>query len=204
MRPTPLLLSPAVAIAVWLSCALPAISAAQEPAARYGFSLAGGEGALGQRHDSWRLALQKHWQARWWETRHWHFTGYWDLGLTLWDASNLPRAITDQGAERIYALGLSPVLRWQFEPIGNSTIAPFMELAVGFSLLSDNELRSGKFRSLALGSNWQFEDRGVIGARFGRQGRFELAYQRMHHSNLNLASDNHGVDSHLLMLGYRF
>ncbi|MFK7915656.1 MAG: acyloxyacyl hydrolase [Pseudomonadales bacterium] len=170
----------------------------------WGLSVASGQGAMGQRHDSWRVAGQRSWKQRWWQHRYWHFTGYWDLGLTIWDASGETGGPTDRGAARIYALGLGPVLRWQFEPLGSTTIAPFLELGVGFSLLSDSALRSGKRRSLALGSHWQFEDRGVVGVRFGARGRFELAYQRMHHSNLNLASSNHGVDSHLLMLGYRF
>ena len=173
-------------------------------AARWGLTLAGGEGALSQRHESWRIAGQRTWARRWWQQTHWHFTGYWDLGLTLWDASGLSASPLDRGPRRLYALGLGPVVRWQFEPLGNSTIAPFLELGVGFALLSDSSLRSGKTRSLPLGSHWQFEDRGVAGVRFGQRGRFELAYQRMHHSNLNLASSNHGVDSHLLMLGYRF
>lgn len=179
-------------------------AAAQPEPTRWGIAAAGGDGALGQRHDSWRLSVQRHWNLRWWQHPAWHFTGYWDLGLTRWDASEVTAGSQDRGAARIHALGLGPVVRWQFEPFGNSTIAPFLELGVGFSLLSDSSLRSGNRRSLLLGSHWQFEDRGVIGVRVGRQGRFEVAYQRMHHSNLNLASDNHGVDSHLLMIGYRF
>lgn len=50
---------------------------------------------------------------------------------------------------------------------------------------------------------WQFENRDVPGVRCGRRDRLERAYQRMHHSNLNLAGSNQGVDSHLLP-GYHF
>lgn len=182
--------------------ALPA--QAETSADRYGVSVAGGKGALGQLHDSWRIAAQKHWQRQWLATRLGHFTGYWDLGLTLWDASDLRGEATDQGAARLYALGFGPVLRWQFAAIGNTGIAPFAELGVGLSALSDRSLRSGKIRSLPLGSYWQFEDRAVVGLRLGAAGHYELAYQRMHHSNLNLASANNGVDSHLLMLSMRF
>lgn len=192
-----------------LALACPGSARAQNPPGeahwpRHGLTLAGGHGALGQRHDSWRIAGQRYWQARWWQHSRWHFTGYWDLGVTLWDSSRLNPGSQDRGAERLYALGLGPVIRWQMAPLGNTTIAPFAELGIGLSLLSDRSLRSGTRRSLQLGSYWQFEDRGVIGVRFGRHSRFELAYQRMHHSNLNLASANHGVDSHLLMLGFHF
>lgn len=171
---------------------------------RYGMAFAGGEGALSQRHDSWRLSAQRHWRRALGQGRFGTLRGYWDLGLTLWDASDLPQGPEDDGAQRLYALGLGPVLRWELPPFAGNRLRPFLELGVGFSILSDNELRSGKVRELPLGSHWQFEDRGVIGLRLGREGRFEIAYQRMHHSNLNLARSNHGVDSHLLLLGYRW
>ena len=171
---------------------------------RHGLAFAGGEGALGQRHDSWRLSAQRHWRGALAEGRFGSLGGYWDLGLTLWDASALPQGPEDDGAQRLYALGLGPVLRWELPALAGNRLRPFLELGVGFSILSDNELRSGKVRELPLGSRWQFEDRGVIGLRLGREGRFEIAYQRMHHSNLNLARRNHGVDSHLLLLGYRW
>ncbi len=171
---------------------------------RHGLAFAGGEGALGQRHDSWRLSAQRHWRQALGQGRFGTLRGYWDLGLTLWDASALPQGPEDDGAQRLYALGLGPVLRWELPALAGNRLRPFLELGVGFSILSDNALRSGKVRELPLGSHWQFEDRGVIGLRLGREGRFEIAYQRMHHSNLNLARSNHGVDSHLFLLGYRW
>lgn len=172
--------------------------------ARYGIAVAGGEGALGQRHDSWRVSGQQYWRRPLAQGRFGTLRGYWDLGLTLWDASDLPQGPEDDGARRLYALGLGPVLRWELPALAGRRLQPFLELGVGLSILSDNRLRSGKVRELPLGSHWQFEDRGVIGVRIGQAGRFEIAYQRMHHSNLNLASRNHGVDSHLLLLGYRW
>lgn len=162
-----------------------------------------GEGARGQLHDAARFGIQRRWQARWWQTSWAHFTGYWDLSVADFDASDLSPSTTDRGASRIWAVALAPVVRWQFEPIGNTTIAPYLELAVGLSYLSDDRLRSGKQRSFPLGSHFQFEDRGVAGLRFGRKGRWELAYQWFHYSNLDLASSNHGIDNQLIMLGYR-
>ncbi|MEM1231938.1 MAG: acyloxyacyl hydrolase [Pseudomonadota bacterium] len=179
-----------------------AAQAREEP--RRGLALAAGNGALGQRHDSLRVSGQQHWARTWGLGAFGQLGGYWDLGLTLWDASDLTPGPMDDGASRIVALGLGPVLRWELPALAKGRIRPFAELGVGFALLSDNELRSGKQRELPLGSHWQFEDRGVLGVRLGAQGRLEIAYQRMHHSNLNFASSNHGVDSHLVLIGYRW
>lgn len=170
----------------------------------WSFSASYGEGVRGQMHDAARVGLQHRWQSRWWQTSWGHLTGYWDLSLADFDASHLEPSVTDRGASRIWALALAPVVRWQFEPLGTTTIAPFIELAVGVSYLSADRLRSGAQRSFPLGSHFQFEDRGVAGLRFGRTGRWELAYQWFHYSNLDLASANHGVDNQLIMLGYRF
>ena len=72
-----------------------------------------------------------------------------------------------------------------------------MDLGAGLSFMSDREFRTGKQRSRPLGSFFQFEDRGAVGVKVGR---WEVAYQRMHYSNLNLASDNFGIDAHLLLV----
>ncbi len=167
-------------------------------------SLSYGEGARGQRHDAARIGLQRRWERKFWQHGWGHFTGYWDLSLADFNASDLTASPTDRGAARIWAVAIAPVLRWQFNRVGNMPVAPVMELAVGLSYLSDDELRSGTQRSLPLGSHIQFEDRGVVGVQLGHKGRWEIAYQRIHYSNLDLASANHGVDTQMLMVGYRF
>ncbi len=189
-------------VCLGLFCA--SISAwAAESDSGYGFSASVGTAARDQNHDDWRIGAQRHWARRWWETERWHFTGYWDLSFARFDASDLPvRSTIDRGPAKLWAVALAPVVRWQFQSLGSTQIAPFVELAVGLSYLSDSRLRTGKIRSLALGSHFQFEDRAVIGVRIGRH--WELAYQRMHYSNLNQADDNHGLDTHLGMLSWRF
>ncbi|MEM6710615.1 MAG: acyloxyacyl hydrolase, partial [Pseudomonadota bacterium] len=171
--------------------------------ARWGATLALGEGRAGQSHDTYRVSVQRHWARRVWEREHFYFSGFWDVGVTLWDASNITPGNADRGAERLWVLGASPVLRWQFQRLFAAPIEPFLELGVGLSLLSDRELRSGNNRALRLGTRWQFEDRAAIGIRFGRDGAWELAYRIMHHSNLDAADENAGVDSHLLSLSRR-
>ena len=177
---------------------------AQEHTGPWGVTVAVGEGAAGQRHDTYRLSLQRHWNRRFWETKQFHFTGLWDVGVTLWDASDVERGPLDNGATRLWVIGASPVLRWQFRTFGAARLAPFLELGVGLSLLSDRELRSGNNRALRLGTQWQFEDRFSLGLRFGEEGRWELAYQIMHHSNLDADEENAGVDSQLLSIKRRF
>ncbi|MEM1435257.1 MAG: acyloxyacyl hydrolase [Pseudomonadota bacterium] len=175
---------------------------AAEP--RWGATLAAGEGVAGQRHDSYRLSLQRHWNRSFWQTRRFHFNLFWDTGVTLLDARDVLRGPADTGAEQLWILGTSPVLRWQFQALGQSTITPFLEAGVGLAVLSDDKLRSGNNRALRLGTRWQFEDRVAIGIRFGRQQRWELAWRLMHHSNLNAADDNAGLDSQLVSIGRRF
>ena len=189
-----------------LLCACTALAtqtiAATPGDAPWGVSVANGSGAKGQEHRAHRIGLQRHWQRNWWQHRYFRFTGYWDLSLALFDASDLSGGPADDGSSRIWAIAGAPVLRWQFAQLGQLPVAPFLEVGVGVTLLSDRRLRSGKIRSYPLGSYFQFEDRAVFGFRIGR--RWELAYQRMHYSNLELASSNNGIDAHLALLRYRF
>lgn len=170
-----------------------------------GVSLSAGTGAERQGHDAYRVGLQREWGRRWLERERFHVTGYWDLSLSLWHNGEGPGSSQDDADDDLYAVALAPVLRLQFAPLVGAA-APFAELGVGAAYLSDDTFRSGAPRSRQLGSRFQFENRGVLGLRFpvGAKRNFEVAYQRMHYSNLNLAGDNQGIDVHLLMLGMRF
>jgi len=170
-----------------------------------GVSLSGGTGARGQDHDAYRVGVRRAWGRRWLERDCCHVTGYWDLSLSFWHNDARPGSSLDDADDDLYAVALAPVLRLQFVPVVGPA-APFAELGVGAAYLSDDTFRSGERRSRQLGSHFQFENRGVLGLRFpaGAKRSFEIAYQRMHYSNLNLASDNQGIDVHLLMLGMQF
>lgn len=165
-----------------------------------GVSLSGGSGARGQKQSALRGAVQWDWQRRWLEHRHFFLSGYWDASVSRWHTGEAPGGPDDRGDATVYAAAFSPVLRLQLTP--GAPVAPFVELGVGGAYLSADVLRSGRSDSRHLGSHWQFEDRGVLGVRVN--GRIEVAYQRLHYSNLSLASRNQGVDVHLLMLALRY
>ena len=159
-------------------------------------SVSGGNGSNGL--DAARVGLQWDWDKTWWQSDYAHLTGDWDLSAAVWHNDATRTSALDDGAETIGAFAFAPVFRLQFNRFSGLSIAPFLELAVGATVLTDRELRTGDRRRRNLGSYFQFEDRAVIGARLGARQQFELAYQRMHYSNLNFASSNTGIDTHLL------
>lgn len=76
---------------------------------------------------------------------------------------------------------------------------PYVELGIGLSLLSQKEIGSRN-----LGMHFQFEDRFGIGVRFGENREYDFGYKAVHFSNAYLGSVNHGINLHLLTIGYWF
>jgi|GEM_PF-2876676 len=181
--------------------ALPCLHASGANAAEFTnrdwlISAAGGPSSDGS--TAFRVSATRPWKRRWFEGGRAHLTGYWEASVALFenDVDHLPQ---DDGTAYLWNLALAPVFRLQFTlgENGNAAVQPFMDLGAGLSFMSDREFRTGKQRSRPLGSFFQFEDRGAVGVKVGR---WEVAYQRMHYSNLNLASDNFGIDAHLLLV----
>ena len=163
-------------------------------------------GAWGSSSDdstAWRLSATKPWKRKWFEGGRAHLTGYWEASVALFEndvESTSTDPTADPGAAYLWNIAVAPVFRLQFTlPAQNglAKIQPFLDLGVGVSFMSDREFRTGKERSRPLGSYFQFEDRGAVGVRVGH---WEVAYQRMHYSNLNLARDNFGIDAHLVLI----
>ena len=162
------------------------------------WQLGGAWGSSSDNSNALRVSLSKPWKRRWFEGGSAYLTGYWEASLARFenDVDNVPE---DDGTAHLWNMAIAPVFRLQFTlgTKGATRIQPFMDLGVGLSFMSDREFRTGKQRSRPLGSFFQFEDRGAVGVLIGN---WEVAYQRMHYSNLNLASDNFGIDAHLLLL----
>lgn len=197
--PTPLAFKGQCAQAVLLGILLALASTAV--AAETGISTAWGTSS--DDSNALRVSLTKPWQRRWFDGGSAHLTGYWEASIARFE-NDVPHVPADDGTAHLWNVAIAPVLRLQFTPSWSTRegrsgrfFAPFMDLGAGLSFMSDREFRTGKQRSRPLGSYFQFEDRGAVGVRIGR---WEIAYQRMHYSNLNLASDNHGIDAHLLLL----
>lgn len=161
--------------------------------------LSGAGGSSSDNSNALRVSIAKPWKRRWFDGGGAHLTGYWEASIARFE-NDVPNIPADDGTAHLWNIAVAPVLRLQFTPnwgTGNWRVAPFMDLGAGVSFMSNREFRTGKFRSRPLGSFFQFEDRGAVGVRIGR---WEVAYQRMHYSNLNLASENNGIDAHLLLL----
>ena len=176
---------------------LPLSATAAEPTSRnWLLSAAGGPSSDGS--SAYRISATKPWKRRWFEGGRAHLAGYWEASIALFenDVDNVPE---DDGTAYLWNVAFAPVLRLQFTlgENGNAAVQPFMDLGAGISFMSDREFRTGKQRSRPLGSFFQFEDRGAVGVKIRN---WEVAYQRMHYSNLNLASDNFGIDAHLLLV----
>ena len=163
-----------------------------------GVSASYGEGARDNVLDAYRIAMQWDWDRRWLETSPIHLTGYWDLSGAMFENDADARA-GDDSEEQLYAIAFAPVFRFHTDPIG--AVTPFVDLAIGVSGFSETELRTGD-SPRELGGHFQFEDRITIGARLGANA--EVAFQRMHYSNLGLAGENDGIDTQLLTLRWHF
>src|SRR5262245_48202336 len=159
-------------VLLWV-CATPVLAAD-------GVSASLGQGARDNVLDAYRIALQWDWNREWFASAPIRIGGYWDLSVAMFENDSAAQP-DDDSDERVYALALAPTFRLQTRPFG--TVVPFVDLAVGVAGLSATELRtSGRPREL--GGHFQFEDRITVGARLG--ARAEVAFQRMHYSNLGL------------------
>lgn len=189
----------------WRTCALAILSIAvmlwvslapKTAHAEAMISVAGGSAS--ESSAAWRLGVRRPWERRWFNGGSAHLTGYWEASVAHFNnSSTTPQPGVDATA-RLWNVALAPVWRLQFNlNNGRAIVQPFLDLGVGVSFVSNRSFRSTGRRNRELGSFFQFEDRGAVGARIGN---WEVAYQRMHFSNLNFASDNAGIDAHLLLI----
>jgi lipid A 3-O-deacylase len=163
-----------------------------------GVSASFGQGARNNVLDAYRVAVQWTWQRSWLASAPVHLSGYWDLSVAMFENDADPPP-GDDSEERVYALAFAPTFRFQTDPIG--AVTPFVDVAIGVAGLSETELRTGD-SPRELGGHFQFEDRVTIGARLGANA--EIAFQRMHYSNLGFGGENDGIDTHLLTLAWHF
>lgn len=143
--------------------------------------------------DLYRIGAQWDWNKRWLETGGWHLGGYWDLQLGYWDNSSNNKTNSD-----LWELAFTPVFRvQQNQP---SAVSPYVELGIGVHLLSETSVSAQRDLSTA----FQFGSHAGVGARFGPKNAFDLSYRYQHLSNAGIKEPNHGINFHILRLGYRF
>lgn len=145
----------------------------------------------GQDANTMAISVQWDWERRWFTEGDWWLGGYWELDGSYWKGK-------DHGANDIYSLGITPVLRLQRSAINN--IMPYIELGVGAHVLSEKTVNDDK----RLGTNFQFGDHLGAGIRFGQDLNYDLGYRFQHYSNAGLSSNNPGINFHELRIRYSF
>ncbi len=142
-----------------------------------------------------RFGIQKKFDRQWRTDSAWPIGGYWEGSVY---AMRSQKALLSRGPKQIQSTALAGVFR--FERAEKMLPGwPYIELGIGLAWLSQKEIAGRR-----LGLHLQFEDRVGIGFRFGKDREFDIGYKAIHFSNAYLGPINHGINLHLLMLGYWF
>lgn len=144
-------------------------------------------GGTGQNGFVGRLGLGFDWDKRWLQSDSGHLTGYWDAGLTHWEAGKRAAART--------SLSFAPVFVYEFDSAGS--VVPFIEAGIGVSLFSGSRVGDR-----TLGSSFNFEDRLGVGLKFANQDRVGLRV--IHYSNAGIQQPNNGIESYSLFYRHTF
>ena len=132
------------------------------------------------------------WGVQWFRTGAWSLTGYWELGINVWDADP-----GRTGVETLVDGYVMPVFRWQRDV--STPLPVFLEFGVGAHGHSESKIEDKDFDiPFAFGSHVG------AGLRFGEGGRYELMYRFQHLSNASIGDKNPGINFHLFNLGYHF
>ncbi len=149
----------------------------------YGVCL--GVGAAHHDIDVFRAGVIREFSPRWFESRTGYLSWYAELSCNAW---------AHEG-EKVYGIGLSPVLVYHFET-GNPAIRPYIEAGIGGAYINDYSINSQN-----LSSNVLFEDRIGIGVRIHK---FDLNLRYMHYSNAGIENPNDGLDIFVGALSWYF
>jgi hypothetical protein len=139
-----------------------------------------------------RGAVQSDWSARWFATKGYHLSGYWDANVAQWrgNDSNQNRG----GHQNITVVNLTPVFRIQRD----DKLGLYGEGGIGVSLFShlydNNEKR--------LATAFQFGDH--IGAGYVFANKWEAGFKLQHYSNGGIKHPNGGVNFLVLKVARHF
>ena len=156
-----------------------------------GVSVEYGAGSDGT--DMGRVGLLWDWNKSWFNDGDWHVTGFWDASLGQWKGHS-----SKGNNQTITDIGLTPVFR--FEKKNPSGMAPYIEGAIGFHLISPTFLNSDRKFTTA----FQFGDHIGFGMRFGAHPKYDLGYRYQHLSNGSIKAPNHGINFNQIHCDYRF
>lgn len=185
---TALLLSPNLSIALQ----------SNEDTSELGVSVASGVGV--RSIVPIRLGVQKSFGRRLCtQSACWPVGGYWEGSVYhLQGKRALIPPNNRRGNKQLNAVAAACVLRMQPEE-SVWDLWPYVDVGFGLSWLSKKEISARE-----LGISFQFEDRLGCGFRWGEKRQYDLSYRAVHFSNAFLGKKNHGINLHLLVLGYWF
>lgn len=169
-----------------LTMLLPRLAAA---ATVDGISLEAGGGAKVQ---MLRVAVQKYWTRKYFQSNGTHIGAYWDFSLAQW-RGNAYKDVDGQH-QNITNIGVTPVLRFQ----SDSLKGWYVEGGIGFNLLSERYDNDSNF----LSTNYQFGDHVGVGYVF--DNKWELGMKLQHFSNGGFKKPNSGVNFLLVKLARPF
>lgn len=142
-----------------------------------------------------RIGFQKEFEKQWNTESDWPIGGYWEGSVY---SMNGHKGRNPNSHKRLEALALAGVFRMQRRE-RFSFGWPYVDLGVGLSWLTRKEIGGRD-----LGIHFQFEDRIGIGFRFGQDKQYDIGYRAIHFSNAYIGPSNHGINLHVIVLGYWF
>lgn len=156
-----------------------------------GVSVEYGTGSDGT--DLARIGLLSDWNKSWFNDGDWHVTGFWEGSLGQWSGHS-----SKGNNQTITDVGLTPVFR--FEQKNLSGMAPYVEGAIGFHLISPTFINAGR----KFATSFQFGDHVGFGMRFGERHQYDVGYRYQHLSNGSIKQPNQGINFNEIHLDYRF
>jgi lipid A 3-O-deacylase len=94
---------------------------------------------------------------------------------------------------------VGPMFKWIRLEKNTLGLMPYAEIGIALSWFSQHEMAGRR-----LSTNFQFEDKIGVGARFGQHGQFDLGLRGYHYSNGSIKRPNSGVNLVMLQLGLWF
>jgi len=143
-----------------------------------------------------RLGIQKTFSREIKSDYFWPIWGYWEGAF--YSMNGKPCATKPGSNKHLDAMVAAGVIRFE----KNDAILgvfPYVELGIGISYITRQEIGGRD-----LGTPFLFEDRFGLGARFGENKQMDLTYRLVHFSNAYMGPCNHGINLHLIVLGYWF
>lgn len=169
-----------------LTTLLPSLAAA---ATVDGISLEAGGGAKVQ---MLRVAVQKNWARKYFQSNGTHVGAYWDFSLAQW-RGNAYKDVDGQH-QNITNIAVTPVLRFQSDDLKGW----YAEAGIGLNLMSERYDNDSNFLSTA----YQFGDHLGVGYVF--DNKWELGMKLQHFSNGGFKKPNSGVNFLLVKLARPF